>query len=127
MYGSSFSDNEEKLVFQFVGQFDEAKLEATAPSCHLIVLAGEHHFAELFYLFVGIFVGSTTAETVQFLVVVIFYTFADGGQEAILFASLMLSTTFLINLHYRRNFFQFAFLNLLVDTIIIPFPDEHGD
>jgi hypothetical protein len=123
----SLSDNQEKLILQFVGQFDEAELEATAPSGHLIILAREHHFAELFHFLIGVFIRGTPAESVEFFIVVILHTLAYSSQEAVLLASFVLATTLLINLHYRRNFFQFAFLNLLVDTIIIPFPDEHGD
>ena len=127
MYSSAFTDDEKKFILQFVRQFDEAKLKTAAPSCHFIILAGEHHFAELFHLFLRIFVRCTATETIQFFIVVILDTFADSSQETILLASFVLATTFLIRFHYGRNFFQFTFLNLFVDAIIISFADKHGN
>ena len=127
MYSSAFTDDEKKFILQFVRQFDEAKLKTAAPSCHFIILAGEHHFAELFDLFLRIFVRCTATETIQFFIVVILDTFADSSQETILLTSLVLSASFLVHFHHGRNLFQLAFLNLLVDAIIISFANKHGN
>jgi hypothetical protein len=39
----------------------------------------------------------------------------------------VLAATLFVHFHYGRNFFQFAFLDLLVDAVIIPLSDEHGN
>jgi hypothetical protein len=54
-------------------------LKTAAPTGYLIVLTGKHHFSELFDFFLRVLIGCTATETVQFFVVVIFYTFADCG------------------------------------------------
>ena len=127
MYSSAFTDDEKKFILQFVRQFDEAKLETAAPSCHFIILAGEHHFAELFDLFLRVFVRCTATETVKLFIIVILDAFADSSQQTVFFTSLVLSATFFIHFHYGRNLFQFTFLNLFVDAIIISFADKHGN
>ena len=79
MYSSAFTDDEKKFILQFIRQFDEAKLKTAAPSCHFIILAGEHHFAELFHLFLRIFVRCTATESVKLFFIVLFDTFADSS------------------------------------------------
>ena len=104
VYGSSLTDDQEELVFQFVWKLDEAELQASTPSCYFVILAGEHYFAEFFHLFVGIFIRSTATETVQFLIVLIFHFLAYGSQQAVFFTSFVLSATFFFHFHNGWNF-----------------------
>ena len=127
MYGPPFSDNQKKFIFQIIGQFDKAKLKAPAPSCHFVFSASQHHFPKFLHFLICVFIGGTSTETVQFLIVIIFNSLADSSKQTVFLASLMLATTFFIYFDNGRYLFQFTLFNLLVDAVLIPFADKHGN
>ena len=71
-----------------------SELKASHPSCHFFASHGIEYISELFDFFCRVLVSFAFAETVKFLVVVIFNLFAYSSQQAVFFAYLMLSTTF---------------------------------
>ena len=115
----SFADDQKQFVFYFVGELDTPELEAAAPSGHFFFLHGIHDFAELIHFFRRIFFGGTSFETVQFFVVVIFYLFAYGGQQAFFFTNLVLSATFAVYRNYFRFFLQLAFVYFLLYVFVV--------
>lgn len=44
---TTFSDNQEQFIFQFVRDFYSAELQAAAPSGYLFLLHGVHDFSKL--------------------------------------------------------------------------------
>lgn len=91
---TAFSDYQEQLVFQFIGNFHATELQAAAPSGHFLFFHGVHDFPEFINLFFRIGIRRMTLEAVQFFVVVILNLFADGCQQTFFFADLMLSAAF---------------------------------
>ena len=116
---SSFAYDKEKFVFQFVGQFDAAELQAPAPSCHVDFLHGVQDVAELFDFLFRISVGRMSLEAVQFLVVVVFYLFAYGSQQTFLFANLMLSAAFTVYCYDGRSFLQLSTVYFLLYVPVV--------
>lgn len=68
---TAFSDYQEQLVFQFIGNFHATELQAAAPSGHFLFFHGVHDFPEFINLFFRIGIRRMTLEAVQFFVVVI--------------------------------------------------------
>ena len=99
MDDSSFSNNQEKFIFQFIGQFDETKLKAPAPSCHFVVFASQHYFPEFLHFLIGVFIGGTSTKTVQFFVVVIFNFLADSSKQTVFLRAAM--NTYVENYRFK--------------------------
>lgn len=116
---SSFSYDKEKFIFQFVGQFNAAKLQTPAPSCHIHFLHGVQNVAELFDFLFRISVRRTSFEAVQFFVVVIFYLLAYSCQQTFFFTNLMLTAAFTVYGYYRRSFFQLSTIDFLLYVPVI--------
>ena len=93
---TSFSYDEEYLVFQFVGKGNVSELQTAAPSGNFYFLHGVEDVAELFDFLFRIFIGRMTLEAVELFVVVIFNLLAYGCQQTFLFADLMLSAAFIL-------------------------------
>lgn len=111
-FEASFAYYQEQLVFQLVGQLYAAQLQAAAPSGYFIVFHRVENVSELFYLFFFILIGRATTESVQFLVVIIFYLFAYGSQQTFFFAYLVLSAAFTVYVYYFWSFFKLSALYL---------------
>ena len=115
---SSFSYNQEYFVFYIVGQCNAAQLQAAHPPCHVFRLHGVEHITELIFLFGRILVGSGSDVFVQLLVVIVFYLLADGGEQALFFAYLVLSATFRIHFLHFGHSVQFAIVNFLLESAV---------
>ena len=59
MYSASFSNDEKEFIFQFVRQFNETQLKATAPTGYFVILTSKHYFSKFFYFFFRVFIGCT--------------------------------------------------------------------
>ena len=94
-----FTDDEKRLVLQFVRKIDSAQLETMQPACHLVGSHGIEHFTELLYLLLA--VGGPATKAVEFLVFVVVYLLCGCPQE-ILLADLMLTTAFNTYLHILK-------------------------
>jgi hypothetical protein len=91
---SSLSDNQEYLILDRVGEFDVTELEGAHPTCHFVVAHRVKNFLKFLYLFRRIFIRTTGAEAVEFLILIIFHVFAYGCQEAVFLTRLVLAATF---------------------------------
>lgn len=89
-----FTDDKESLVLDFIRQIYSPELKAAEPSGYLYFLEGIKHFPEFVDGLFFILVTLQSPETVQFLIIIIFNLFADGSQQAVTFAGLMLAATF---------------------------------
>ena len=90
---AAFADEEDDIVFEFVGQGHAAQLQRTDPPGDFFGAEGGEHFVELFDLAVVVLVGGVSAEAIEFFVFVILDVATHRGEQAVFFAGFVQSTT----------------------------------
>ena len=90
---AAFTDEEDDIVFEFVGQGHAAQLQRTDPPGNFFGAEGGEHFVEFVDLAVAVLVGGATAEAIEFFVFVILDVTTHGGEQAVFFAGFVQSTT----------------------------------
>lgn len=77
------SHNHQQLLAYGSGQFDFPLLHTSPPPRYIVGQQGQQYVAKFLYLFVGVLLGSASAESVEFLIVVIYNLRTDRSKQAV--------------------------------------------
>ena len=123
--GAALADEEDNVVFEFVGKGDFAELQRTNPAGDFFGAQGGENFVELFDFCIAVLIGISAAESVEFFVFVIFDVVTHGGEQTVFFAGGVLSATTCGGTFANfRHFVETAGTNLALQP---PLSDETGD
>ena len=123
--GAALADEEDNVVFEFVGKGDFAELQRTNPAGDFFGAQGGEDLVELFDFCIAVLIGISAAESVEFFVFVIFDVVTHGGEQTVFFAGGVLSaTTGGGTFANFRHFVETAGTNLALQP---PLSDETGD
>ena len=78
--GAALADEEDNVVFEFVGKGDFAELQRTNPAGDFFGAQGGEDLVELFDFCIAVLIGISSAKTVEFFVFVIFDVVTHGGE-----------------------------------------------
>ena len=123
--GAALSDEEDDVVFEFVGEGNFAELQRTNPAGDFFGAQGGEDLVELFDFCVAVLIGTPAAESVEFFVFVVLDVVTDGGEQTVFFAGGVLSaTTGGGTFANFRHFVETAGTNLALQP---PLSDETSD
>ena len=123
--GAALSDEEDDVVFEFVGEGDFAELQGANPTGDFFGAQGGEDFVELFDFLIAVLIGISSAKTIEFFVFVVFNVATHGGEQTVFFAGGVLSaTTGGGTFANFRHFVETTGTNLALQP---PLSDETGD
>ena len=122
--GAALADEEDNVVFEFVGKGDFAELQRTNPAGDFFGAQGGEDLVELFDFYVAVLIGISATESVEFFVFVVLDVVTHGGEQTVFFAGGVLSATTCGGTFANfRHFVETAGTNLALQP---PLSDETG-